>query len=84
MFQAKTKLTVRAHRYSFERYRGFIPDGLQLDHLCRNRCCVNPWHLDPVTNRTNSIRSSCTFVGANVRKTHCPNGHAYSFENTRI
>lgn len=45
-----------AHRWAYEFIRGEIPDGLQLDHLCRNRACVNPWHVEPVTARVNSQR----------------------------
>lgn len=48
--------TVFAHRWAYEQVIGPIPDGLQLDHLCRNTRCVNPWHLDPVTGRVNVRR----------------------------
>ena len=50
------KKKVTAHRYSYEIYKGKIPNGLQLDHLCRNRACVNPEHHEPVTNRENVVR----------------------------
>lgn len=48
--------TVAAHRYSYQLYVGDIPKGMQLDHTCNNRCCVNPEHLEPVTNRENQYR----------------------------
>lgn len=64
-----------AHRFSYELERGPIPDGLQLDHLCRNPWCVNPWHLDPVTNRENARRGRTGWV--NREKTHCARGHPY-------
>lgn len=70
----------RAHRISFEHFRHKIPDGLVLDHLCRVRCCVNPDHLEPVTNYTNIIRG----FGApamNARKTHCVHGHSLEGDN---
>jgi hypothetical protein len=64
-----------AHRASFTIFRGPIPPTLQLDHLCRVRACVNPDHLEPVTNAENCRRGT----GA---KTHCVNGHEFTVENT--
>lgn len=66
-----------AHRIFYEFFKGEIPRGLQLDHLCRNRSCVNPDHLEPVTSHENSIRGAKAI-------THCPKGHLYDEENTRI
>jgi hypothetical protein len=47
-----------AHRVAWMAYRSEIPAGLQIDHLCRVRACCNPWHLEPVTNRVNSLRGA--------------------------
>ncbi len=72
--------SIRAHRYSYVRAKGKIPDGLQIDHLCRVRCCVNPDHLEAVTAKKNINR------GRNYKseKTHCPRGHPYSGANLLI
>jgi HNH endonuclease len=72
-----------AHRYSYETLVGPIPDGLQLDHLCRVRGCVNPEHLEPVTCRENLLRGE-TFTAKNAGKTHCPAGHEYESDNVNL
>lgn len=59
----------RAHRISYELFRGPIPAGLGLDHTCGNRRCVNPWHLEPVTQRENVRR------GDRCRRLVCASGH---------
>lgn len=70
-----------AHRVVYEELVGPIPDGLQLDHLCRVRHCVNPDHLEPVTIEENILRG-VGFAALNARKTECPHGHPYTPENT--
>lgn len=75
-----TSKTLMAHRLSYERHVGPIPAGLDLDHLCRVRNCINPAHLEPVTRRENLLRGQ-TLPAANVAKTHCPQGHPYAGDN---
>jgi hypothetical protein len=72
--------TVLAHRFAHENFCGPIPDGLHLDHLCRVRSCVNPEHTEPVTCGEN-IRRGLTGKWQSER-THCPQGHEYTSENT--
>ena len=60
-----------------------IPDGMELDHLCRNRSCVNPVHLEVVDKRTNILRGFGP-TAVNARKTHCKRGHEFADENTYI
>lgn len=72
---------VPAHRASYEIFRGPIPDGMTLDHLCRNRRCVNPHHLEIVSGRENTLRGVGP-TAANSKKTHCIHGHPFDEKNT--
>lgn len=74
---------VEAHRPIYKELIGPIPDDLELDHLCRQRACVNPWHMEPVTHRVNALRGYG--VGAlAARKRECRKGHPFNPENTYI
>jgi len=72
----KGRRWVRAHRWAYAAAKGEPPAGLDLDHLCRNRACVNPEHLEPVTRSVNLQR------GASGSKTQCNYGHVFTPENT--
>lgn len=89
------KRNVRAHRFSYEQIVGPVPQGFELDHLCRVRHCVRPDHLDAVPHIVNVHRGAGTGAAlwdgsppagalANAAKTHCPQGHPYSIENTYL
>ena len=73
----------RAHRVVYETAIGPIPVGLELDHLCRNRSCVNPFHLEPVTGVENIRRGESTSA-RHARQTHCLRGHEFTAANTYL
>ena len=75
-----TEKVVSAHRWSYEKLIGPIPIPLSLDHLCRNRACVYPAHLEAVTIRENILRGN-GLAACQARRTHCPYGHPYSGDN---
>lgn len=62
------------HRVMYEAVKNKIPKGLYIDHLCRNRSCINPDHLEPITNRQNVLRGE-GYAAKNAKKTHCIRGH---------
>ena len=71
------------HRLTYEHFVADIPDGLVLDHLCRNPPCCNPWHVEPVTQRVNLLRGEGISARA-AAATSCVNGHAFTQENTYV
>lgn len=74
------------HRVAYVHYVGPVQEGLELDHLCRVRRCVNPAHLEPVTHSVNLMRGAGPGIvrARSAAVTHCPKGHAYSPDNTYL
>ncbi len=83
LFNKFIRKSIQAHRFSYEALVGTIGDGLVIDHLCRNKSCVNPVHLEPVTQRENTLRGIGP-TAQNVLKTHCKRGHALTPGNVRL
>ena len=79
-FQEASYKNSKAHRIAYEMVIGQIPEGKVIDHLCRNRGCVNPYHMEVVTPGENTLRGE-SFSAVNARKTHCPNGHPLEGDN---
>jgi len=73
----------KVHRVLYTYFVSIIPFGLTLDHKCRNRSCVNPSHLEPVSNHENILRGE-SFTAKQSRQTYCINGHPLSGENLSI
>jgi hypothetical protein len=80
-FRPRASRSPFAHRWAYEEVVGPVPEGLELDHVCRVRHCVNPDHLEPVTHRENILRSD-NFMAHRARQTHCKWGHEFTPENT--
>lgn len=72
-----------AHRFAWTLVNGPVPDGMVMDHLCRNRACCNPAHVEPVSNRENLMRGD-THAARNSAKTRCIRGHDFTEENTYV
>lgn len=79
----KNPIRKYAHILAYEDVNGPVPDGKELDHTCRNRACVNPDHLEPVTHKINLLRGN-GIAAKNARKTHCCHGHELVGENLFI
>lgn len=80
-FKPSGQTSKPVHRLTYELVCQAVPAGLQLDHKCRVRCCVNPEHLEPVTRLENIARGNAPHM-VNARKTHCKHGHEFTPENT--
>ncbi|GGH34102.1 HNH endonuclease [Microbacterium album] len=82
-FAITKRQMIGAHRFAWETVNGPVPDGMVIDHLCRIRLCVNPAHMEVVTNGENVLRGE-GLSALNARKTHCKNGHEFTPENTIV
>jgi len=80
-FALRHGVSVAAHIFAFEQFRYPVPEGLTLDHLCRNTWCVNPFHLQAVTLKVNVLRGT-SFAAVNAKKTHCDHDHEFTPGNT--
>lgn len=74
----------RAHRISYSIFKTELNIDLVLDHICMNKCCVNPKHLREVSRHINNIENSNAMAAINKVKTHCKNGHKFSKDNTYL
>ena len=83
-FHGGRGLTSRAHRWSWMLYRGEIPSGVFIDHMCRVKHCVNPDHLRLATPAQNTLENSVGITAQNKIKTHCSRGHEYAGRNLAI
>lgn len=81
LFTDETGKAVTAHRWSYRHFKGQIPAGLVIDHICRNPACVNPRHLQAISQSDNIKRS--LLVKMRGARTHCKNGHEFTPENTK-
>ena len=73
---------IYVHRFAYELLKGPIPENLTIDHICRNRACVNPEHLQEVTSKVNILRGN-GHTAINALKTHCIHGHPVDLFNTQ-
>lgn len=76
--------TRNAHGLAYEAFVGPVPDGLELDHKCRTRCCVNPLHLEAISHADNVRRGEANVGRWQSAKTHCPHGHPFDAVNTYL
>lgn len=83
---SRPRRNITAHKWYWEHINGPKPMGMDLDHLCRNRSCVNPEHLELVTRSTNILRGNLPSTNTQraLARTHCPQGHPYSEDNTYL
>lgn len=82
-FGIGNKKNQSAHLFVYQLMNGAVPGGYYIDHLCMNKACVRPDHLEAVTPSVNSRRADAAY-GVRSAKTHCPQGHEYNFANTRV